>query len=471
MGAEERRTLHMSLEMRVNHTMVQTILLTALAALVPLVVIANTAVEAVPHPRGIGFSLPLRYALLTPTCALASVAAAAGYAFLRARSETPALMLAGAIVGAAVLALWLMGALGPAGLTRAAAPAVVASAVTLGLLVPRFAGHPPRVFGAIALSLFGAVEAVLFVLALRAERSVPVGPDGLAFEVPRDVFDVDHKFLDLPSGARIHYIDEGQGPTLLFLHGNPAWSFQWRDLIVGLRGSFRCVALDYPGFGLSMASAGFGFTPREQSHVVEEFVDRLQLKDVTLVVQDWGGPIGLGLAGRRPELVRQVVLGATWVSPTTTSEARGKFSLIAGGPVGEFAQVNFNALAAFALKNGVVRELPPAVRDVYLRPFQPLDRRGIAAFYPGQITAATDYFTEVEGNLHRLADKKALIFWALKDPGGTRADLEGFEATFPNHKTIELPDASHFFFEDAVDLMIPEIRTFASSGPMSQVAR
>jgi haloalkane dehalogenase len=105
---------------------------------------------------------------------------------------------------------------------------------------------------------------------------------------------------------------------------------------------------------------------------------------------------------------------------------------------------------------------------VYLRPFQPVERRGIAAFYPVQIRAGTDYFIEVGASLPRLACKRALIFWALLDAGVTRVDLGRFEATFPNHKTIELPNASHFFFEDAVDLMIPEIRAFASSDPSSQ---
>ncbi len=451
--------------MHIERPMIQTTLLTALAVFVPLLLIANVAVEAVPHARGIAFITQLRYAVVTPTVALTSIAAAAAYAFLKTRSETPALMLAGALLGAAVLALLLMAALGPTGMVRAALSGVVASAVALALLVPRFTNHPPRITGTIALSVFGALEIIGFVLALKSESSVPAHPNGLAFEVPRRLFDVDHKFLDLPNGARIHYVDEGNGPTLLFLHGNPSWSFQWRDLIVALRGSFRCIALDYPGFGLSSAPAGFGFTPREQSVVVEQFVDHLQLRDVTLIMQDWGGPIGLGLAGRRPELVRQVVLGSTWVAPTTASEGRGKFSLIAGGPFGEFAQMNFNALAAFAVKSSVVRELPRTVLDLYVRPFQPLDRRGIAAFYPGQIIGATDYFKEIEAGLPRLAGKKALIFWALQDPGVTRTDLEQFEATFPSHKTIELANASHFFFEDAADQMIPEIRAFASSDP------
>jgi haloalkane dehalogenase len=276
------------------------------------------------------------------------------------------------------------------------------------------------------------------------------------------MFDADHKFVDLPSGARVHYVDVGTGETLLFLHGNPAWSFQWRDLIGGLHDSFRCVALDYPGFGLSEAPPGYGFTPREQSHALEEFIDHLGLRHLTLVMQDWGGPIGLGLAGRRPDLVRRVVLGNTWAWPTGTSEPRGLFSKIAGGPIGEFVQMNFNGFVSFAFKRGVVRELPADVAELYVRPFRPLDRRGVAAFYPGQITAASEYMSEVETGLSRVGDRRALIFWGMQDPGFPRADLERFEKSFPNHKTIELADADHFFFEDASQLMVREIRAFAS---------
>jgi pimeloyl-ACP methyl ester carboxylesterase len=166
--------------------------------------------------------------------------------------------------------------------------------------------------------------------------------------------------------------------------------------------------------------------------------------------------------------VRRVILGSTWAWQTTTSEPRGLFSVVAGGPVGEFVQVNFNGFASLALKDGIVRDLPPDVLDVYTRPFLPLDRRGIAAFYPGQITAATDYFVEVEAGLPHLADKPALIFWALQDAGFPRADLVRFERTFPNHKTIELPTLNHFFFEDAAAEMIPEIRAFMASDPAGQ---
>ena len=113
------------------------------------------------------------------------------------------------------------------------------------------------------------------------------------FEVPERLFPFEHKYLSLDNGTRIHYVDEGEGEILLMLHGNPSWSFLYRKMITNLKHKFRCIALDYPGFGLSEAPPDFSFLPREHSHVVERFVDELGLKNMTIVVQDWGGPIGL----------------------------------------------------------------------------------------------------------------------------------------------------------------------------------
>jgi pimeloyl-ACP methyl ester carboxylesterase len=434
------------------------------AASVFVVLLATIAVEAVPHARGISYFTQLRYAVITPVCVVVSIAATFLYRGLAERSGRPRLMLGGILLGLAAVVLLAMTAVGPPGLIAGAFLAVLGVALAIALLVPRFVDRPRRSrVGTVAIVVSGTLELIGVAGALSSERLGPPGRDGLGFDIPRAVFDADHKFVNLSGGARVHYVDEGEGAALLFLHGNPAWSFQWRDLIQGLRRSHRCVALDYPGFGLSEAPPGFGFTPREQSLVVEEFVDRLGLHDVTLVMQDWGGPIGLGLAGRRPELVHSVVLGSTWAWRTRPDEPRGRFSVVAGGPIGEFVQMNFNGFASLALRSGVVRELPREVADLYLRPFRPLDRRGVAAYYPGQITAATEYFAEVEAGLPQLADRRALIFWALKDRGFPRDDLARFEKTFPNHRTIELPNANHFFFEDSANRMITEIAAFMSS--------
>ncbi len=98
----------------------------------------------------------------------------------------------------------------------------------------------------------------------------------------------------------VHYVDEGQGSPIVFLHGNPTWSFLYRRIIVALRHRFRCIAVDYPGFGLSDRPTGYGYTPMEHAAVVGEVVDRLELDGVIVMGHDWGGPIGLSVPPTGP---------------------------------------------------------------------------------------------------------------------------------------------------------------------------
>jgi haloalkane dehalogenase len=97
-------------------------------------------------------------------------------------------------------------------------------------------------------------------------------------------------------GMRVHYVDEGDGQPIVMCHGNPTWSFLYRKIILRLRGHFRCVAMDYPGFGLSDRPDGYGYTPREHAEIVGKLVDHLELDRFILMGQDWGGPIGMSVA-------------------------------------------------------------------------------------------------------------------------------------------------------------------------------
>lgn len=99
----------------------------------------------------------------------------------------------------------------------------------------------------------------------------------------------------------LHYIDEGSGRPLLLLHGNPDWSFLYRKIVLALRDGFRCLAVDYPGFGLSAHPAGYGYTAQEHAGVVGELVDALDLRDFLVMGQDWGGPIGMSVASERAD--------------------------------------------------------------------------------------------------------------------------------------------------------------------------
>ncbi len=118
------------------------------------------------------------------------------------------------------------------------------------------------------------------------------------------------------SRGRVHYIDEGTGPVIVFFHGNPTWSFLYRNIIAGLRDRFRCIAPDYLGFGLSERPSGFTYRIEEHAAVMGELVDHLELEQYLSMGQDWGGPISMAVGTERAERVRGVVLGNTWFWPT-----------------------------------------------------------------------------------------------------------------------------------------------------------
>ena len=283
----------------------------------------------------------------------------------------------------------------------------------------------------------------------------------IPFTVPADLFPVEHRFLDL-DGAHIHYVDEGSGETLLLLHGNPTWSFLYRKIIAALKSDFRCVAIDYPGYGMSDAPPGYGFTPKEHSAVLERFVDHLGLADLTLMVQDWGGPIGLGFAGRRPELVRRLIIGNTFAWPLDGEWRIRVFSWVLGGPVGRSLTSAFNFGPKVFFARGFARKTEPEVREMYLAPWRDPGRRAAAVIAPRQLIAASPYLREVEANLHSLADRPALIVWGTKDFAFREAERARFERIFPKHRTVLLDDASHFLQEDAGDRIAEVFRAFRS---------
>jgi len=155
-------------------------------------------------------------------------------------------------------------------------------------------------------------------------------PAGVVDFEPSDLyFPFESRWFDSSVGP-VHYIDQGAGRPLLLLHGNPDWSFLYRKIISGIDGRFRCIAPDYPGFGLSAhPPAPYRYTPAEHAAVVGELVERLDLQDAVVMGQDWGGPIGMDIASRMPERFSGLVMGNTWFWPADDIAMRA-FSLIMG---------------------------------------------------------------------------------------------------------------------------------------------
>src|SRR5688572_3562573 len=141
----------------------------------------------------------------------------------------------------------------------------------------------------------------------------------------------------------MHYVDEGAGEPILFVHGTPTWSFEWRHVIRALAPRWRCIAPDHLGFGLSDRPRDFPYTPQAHAANLARFVDALDLGELTLVVHDYGGPIGLPLAVERPGLVTRLVVINSWMWSFTGDREMERAARMAGGAIGRFLYRYANA--------------------------------------------------------------------------------------------------------------------------------
>lgn len=280
--------------------------------------------------------------------------------------------------------------------------------------------------------------------------------------VPAELYPFEDRYVKA-AGANVHYVDEGDGPPLLLLHGNPTWSFLYREVIKGLRDRYRCIAVDYPGFGLSTAPGGYGFTPAEHAHVLEQFVASLDLQDVTMMTQDWGGPIGFAVATRHPARFTRFVIGNTWAWPMGGMKARF-FSGLLGGPVGSYLIKRHNIFVEKILPAGVKRHaLPEEVMNAYRGPFASVSARRAVHVLPREIVQSKEFLQGIERGLVALRDCPALILWPSDDLAFADIHRERWEEAFPSHRTIRLEGAGHFIQEDAAEEIVAAIRDWSLS--------
>jgi cis-3-alkyl-4-acyloxetan-2-one decarboxylase len=253
----------------------------------------------------------------------------------------------------------------------------------------------------------------------------------------------------------MHYLDEGQQnrEALLFIHGNPTWSFHWRRLIVANRDKFRCVAPDHLGCGLS------GLQPRPLrlgDHIanVVTLIRHLDLNEITLVAQDWGGAIGLGALLAERQRFKRIVLFNTgafrpWFIPLRIEVCRAPI-------LGRFALQGANAFSLAALRMTLARkkQLEPNVAAGYLAPYDSWFRRAAVYQFVKDIPLDESHPTwltlgDIERQLPSLADLPQLLLWGMKDWCFTPECLERFLVYWPYAETHRLADVGHWVVEDA----------------------
>ncbi|MBK9452184.1 MAG: alpha/beta fold hydrolase [Bacteroidetes bacterium] len=262
---------------------------------------------------------------------------------------------------------------------------------------------------------------------------------------------------------RMHYVDEGSGPTILFVHGTPTWSFLYRKQIQALSKHFRCVAMDHIGFGLSDKPEQADYSPEWHSQNLEKLVEALQLKEITLVVHDFGGPIGLSFAIRRPERISKVVLLNTFLWETASNPAARKVDKIVRSALGRFLYLRMNASPKLLLRSAFTdkRKLTKAIHRHYTDVFPNKSSRFGLLKMAENLVGSSDWYDRQWQQLDRIASKPFLIVWGMKDSFIGPDYLKIWEDKLSNVKdVIRLPEAGHFVQEEAAGELTHAVEQF-----------
>jgi pimeloyl-ACP methyl ester carboxylesterase len=252
------------------------------------------------------------------------------------------------------------------------------------------------------------------------------------------------------AGKRIHYIDEGSGPALLLVSAGQ-WSFMFRDVIVRLRGQFRCLTLDFLGCGLSPDVPGYDHSVQANAQILEGFVDALDLQDITMAVHDVGGPLGFLVAARRPERFRALVISNSFGWPLADYPAvRRTLKVIASPPFGLINSLTNVAALFTASRYGVGRRMGRADRRSFLGPWRSRNSRRVTQQILAGVLRIDPMMVEVERSLRTtLADLPVLTLFGRKnDPYGWQSR---FAQIFPHATAVGIADGHHFPFNDDPD--------------------
>lgn len=273
------------------------------------------------------------------------------------------------------------------------------------------------------------------------------------------------------SGSHIqHYIDEGTGPVLLMVHGNPTWSFAWRRLVRNLSRNYRVIAVDHLGCGFSEKPQGDFYTLDQHIRRLEALVSVLNLQHVTLFAHDWGGAIGMGCAGRHPERFDRFVLMNTAAFRSTRIPLRIAVCRIP--LLGPFGVQGLNLFSLAALKMAVTKPLSRAVKTGLLAPWDSVANRiAVREFVldipmqPGHRSYQT--LVEVEDSLKAHTQKPMQLIWGMQDWCFSPEFLSEFQTRFPDASVHEIRQAGHYVFEDAADEVLEVSRRFLESSGVS----
>ena len=271
-------------------------------------------------------------------------------------------------------------------------------------------------------------------------------------------------FIEL-DGLKYHYLDEGKGEPVVMLHGNPTWSFYYRRLVLGLREQYRVIVPDHMGCGLSDKPQKYNYRLKQHIDNLDVFLGKLELKNITFALHDWGGAIGMGWAVRNPKRVKRFVIfnTAAFLLPCIPF----RISICRIPVFGDIAVRRFNAFARLSIHMACKKKerMTPEVKSGYLAPYDSFANRiAILRFVQDIPMTLEDYsysmLKDMESRLSQFRDHPMLIIWGEKDFCFNERFLERWKTYFPKAEVEKVSDAGHYVVEDAWEKIVPWMKDF-----------
>lgn len=285
----------------------------------------------------------------------------------------------------------------------------------------------------------------------------------------KDLYPFSGQFLDR-DGLRYHYLDEGNGAPVVMLHGNPTWSFYYRNLVQALSADYRTIVPDHIGCGLSDKPGDdrYDYTLKSRVDDLERLLDHLGISEgLTLVVHDWGGMIGMAFASRHPDRIRRLVVLNTGAFHLPKSK---RFPLALricrDSELNTFLVRGLNLFSGVASLIGCKRKpMNGRLRRAYRAPYNTWEHRIATLRFVQDIPLrpgdkAYDLVTEVQNGLHRFRQLPMLICWGELDFVFDRHFLAEWRKHFPEAEVHSFPDCGHYILEDGAEEVIPLIKGF-----------
>jgi haloalkane dehalogenase len=279
--------------------------------------------------------------------------------------------------------------------------------------------------------------------------------------INQEEFPFESHWLDTPDG-KLHYIDEGQGPVIIFLHGTPEWSFSYRHLIKAMRGTHRCVAMDMLGFGLSDKPQDGKYSMQDHAARFELLVNHLGLKDVTLYAGDFGGGIAIHYALSHPGNVRQMVFWNTWCRDLMADKHFAKPAKLLHTGMGRFMYLRMNFSAGFVMPRAYAdrKKLSKEIHRHYLTPLNTAANR-IGTLSIGQeLKNASPWWQGMWERLDSLQQVPKLFVWGTADKFIPTTELDQWKRRLPQSNFVELADAGHWPHEEQPEKVFAALSSF-----------